>query len=192
MGQLDTVLLPVCIPSPLTAPINVDINVKFPRMSTPQMHAPANLTFETTLLVRDACLCLHAQRTARALARRFDVALKPAGITSGQFSLLMSLNRPEPPNLGSVAALLAMDRTTLTANLKPLERRGLVETAADPKDARARLLRLTPAGRAVLAEAVPIWRRLHAAIERELSDPDRLRFELKRLSKSDSSTGAAG
>ena len=77
--------------------------------------------------MRDTCLCLHAQRAARALARRFDEALRPAGLTNGQFSLLMSLNRPEPPTSGSVAALLAMDRTTLTANLKPLERRRLVE-----------------------------------------------------------------
>lgn len=146
------------------------------------MHPSADLTFATTCLVRDACLCLHAQRAARALARRFDVALKPAGLTSGQFSLLMSLNRPEPPNLGSVAALLAMDRTTLTANLKPLERRGLVEALADPKDRRARLLRLTPAGRAALATALPIWRDLHAQIEAALPDPDRLRSELGLLS----------
>lgn len=152
-------------------------------MSTLQMSLDANLTFGTTLLVRDACLCLHAQRAARALARRFDVALRPVGITSGQFSLLMSLNRPEPPNLGSVAALLAMDRTTLTANLKPLERRGLVRTATDPMDKRARLLKLTPAGRAVLTKAMPIWRHLHAAIEKDLSDPDQLRSDLKRLSK---------
>jgi DNA-binding MarR family transcriptional regulator len=161
-------------------------------MSTVQMQAPASLAFETTLLVRDACLCLHTQRAARALARRFDDALKPAGITSGQFSLLMSLNRPKPPNLGSVAALLAMDRTTLTANLKPLERRGLVETATDPADGRARLLRLTPAGRAVLAEAVPIWKDVHAAIETALSDPDRLRSELNRLSGSDNQDAEAG
>lgn len=145
------------------------------------MQAPANVTFETTLLVRDTCLCLHAQRAARALARRFDIALKPAGITSGQFSLLMSLNRPEPPNLGSVAALLAMDRTTLTANLKPLEGRGLVETAPAPNDRRARLLRLTQAGRAVLAEATPIWRHVHGEIEKTLSNPDQLRSELNRL-----------
>ena len=132
--------------------------------------------------MRDTCLCLHAQRAARAIARRFDIALKPAGLTSGQFSLLMSLNRPQPPNLSSVAALLAMDRTTLTANLKPLERRRLVKTMADPKDRRARLLQLTPNGRAVLAEAVPIWRHLHAEIEKELSDPDHLRTELNTLS----------
>ena len=97
------------------------------------MDSPDGPPFETTLLVRDTCLCLHAQRAARALARRFDEALRPAGLTNGQFSLLMSLNRPEPPHLGSVAALLAMDRTTLTANLKPLERRRLVEDYGGPE-----------------------------------------------------------
>jgi DNA-binding MarR family transcriptional regulator len=143
-------------------------------------------------LVRDACLCLHAQRAARALARRFDAALKPAGITSGQFSLLMSLNRPQPPNLRSVAAVLAMDRTTLTANLKPLEGRQLIEAVTDPQDKRARLLRLTPAGRAILADAVPIWRQLHAQIEAELPDPDRLRSDLNSIAGMDKQPGGAG
>ncbi|WEK51187.1 MAG: MarR family winged helix-turn-helix transcriptional regulator [Candidatus Kaistia colombiensis] len=124
--------------------------------------------FSTTLHVRDHCLCLAAQRAARALARRFDEALRPAGLTSGQFSLLMSLNRPQPPTIGSVAALLAMDRTTLTANLKPLERQGLLEAAVDPQDRRSRLLTLTDAGRAVLAAAVPIWQRTHAEVEAPL------------------------
>lgn len=142
----------------------------------------AEITLAATLLVRDTCLCLHTQRAARTLARRFDLELKTAGITSGQFSVLMSLNRPEPPNLGSVAALLAMDRTTLTANLKPLERRDLVEASADPKVGRVRLLRLFPAGRAVLAEAGPIWRRVQAQIEQVLADPEALRTELKLVS----------
>src|SRR3546814_10767429 len=92
------------------------------------------LPLEITLHVRDCCMCLHVQRAARAVARRFDDALRPLGLTSGQFSLLMSLNRPQAPSIGSVSALLAMDRTTLTANLKPLERRGLVTVAADEKD----------------------------------------------------------
>jgi hypothetical protein len=58
-----------------------------------------------------ACV-LHVQRAARALARRFDDALRPLGLTNGQFSLMMSLNRPQPPGMGDVASLLAMDRTT--------------------------------------------------------------------------------
>ena len=77
------------------------------------------------------------QRAARALARRFDAAFRPLGLTSGQFSLLMSLNRPEPPTMGAVAALLAMDRTTLTAALKPLERRGLVRSTRTATTAAA-------------------------------------------------------
>ena len=138
--------------------------------------------YETTLHVRDHCLCLHAQRAARALARRFDEALRPLGLTNWQFSLLMSLNRPRPPTLGAVAAVLAMDRTTVTANVKPLERRGLVQASVDPQDRRARRLQLTDQGRAVLAEAVPIWSRVHGEIERGLEDADGLRAGLLALS----------
>jgi DNA-binding MarR family transcriptional regulator len=139
--------------------------------------------FETTRFVRDACLCLHLQRAARALARRFDEAFRPLGLTSGQYSLMMSLNRPEPPSIGSVASLLAMDRTTLTAALKPLQRRGLVTVMIDADDRRSRRLKLTGAGRALLARAVPVWRRTHAEIERVLprADPDRLRRSLLAL-----------
>ncbi|WP_127145250.1 MarR family winged helix-turn-helix transcriptional regulator [Pelagibacterium montanilacus] len=149
------------------------------------MPSSDTLPFEATLHVRDTCLCLSAQRAARSLVRRFDTAFKPMGITSGQFSLLMSLNRPEPPVLGSLAALLAMDRTTLTANLKPLERRGLIETIANPRDRRARLLRLTLEGTTLLARAYPIWTRTHAEIDEKLSAPDDLRAGLMMLSASE-------
>ena len=124
----------------------------------------------TTLHVRDACLCLAAQRAARALARRFDEALRPLDLTNGQFSLLMALNRPVPPPMGPVADLLAMDRTTLTAALKPLQRRGLVDVVADPRDRRERRLSLTPDGEALLARAVPVWTEAHAAEECRLPD----------------------
>jgi DNA-binding MarR family transcriptional regulator len=139
--------------------------------------------FETTRFVRDACLCLHLQRAARALARRFDEAFRPLGLTSGQYSLMMSLNRPESPSIGSVASLLAMDRTTLTAALKPLRRRGLVTVMIDADDRRSRRLKLTGAGRALLARAVPVWRRTHAEIEQVLprAGADRLRRDLLAL-----------
>ncbi|MFI5408376.1 MarR family winged helix-turn-helix transcriptional regulator [Kaistia sp. UC242_56] len=139
--------------------------------------------FSTTLHVRDHCLCLAAQRAARALARRFDEALRPVGLTSGQFSLLMSLNRPQPPSIGAVAALLAMDRTTLTANLKPLERQGFLSTAVDPEDRRSRRLALTDSGRAVLAAALPIWQQTHAEVEAPLGEgvADLLRAGLMAL-----------
>ena len=133
--------------------------------------------------VRDHCLCLHVQRAARALARRFDDALRPVGLTQGQFSLLNALNRPQPPTMGDVATLLALDRTTLTANLKPLERRGLVKVSVDREDKRSRRLTLTTAGRARLAAAAPIWKRAHAQAERLLrsSGADILRAGLREL-----------
>src|SRR4051794_27366730 len=111
-------------------------------MSRP-ISEPVQIPFGATAHVRDHCLCLHAQRAARALARRFDRALRPVGLTNNQFSLMMSLNRPAPARMGSVAALLGLDRTTLTAALKPLERRGLVATAPHPDDKRSRVLTLT-------------------------------------------------
>lgn len=140
---------------------------------------------ETTLHVRDHCLCLHAQRAARALARRFDEAFRPLGLSSGQFSLMMALNRPEPPAIGEVAGLLGMDRTTLTAALKPLERRGLVQVAPSPRDRRSRVTALTAAGRGLLAQAVPIWMKIHTETEGRLAagEADRLRSTLDRLSR---------
>mgnify|MGYP001201185198 CR=1 FL=1 len=126
------------------------------------------IPFETTLHVRDTCLCLHAQRAARALARRFDKALKPFGLTNGQFSLLMSLNRPEPPVMSDVAELLALDRTTLTAALKPLARDGYVEILPDPKDRRSRRLKLSDRGLEKLASALPAWQAQHEALEKEM------------------------
>jgi DNA-binding MarR family transcriptional regulator len=147
------------------------------------MSKPRKVPYETTLLVRDCCLCLHVQRAARSLARRFDEVLRPFNLTNGQFSLLMSLNRPAPPPMAAVASLLAMDRTTLTAALKPLERRGLVKVSADPADRRSRLLVLTAKGNGLLARAVPIWERTHGELEALLpkGDPSRLRENLGAL-----------
>src|SRR5271168_757441 len=136
------------------------------------MAAAAHTSLKFTHMVRDCCLCLHVQRAARALARRFDEALRPIGLTNGQFSLLTSLNRPEPPGMTAVASLLAMDRTTLTAALKPLRRRGLVRIMADPADRRGRRMALTARGRTALARAVPIWKKNHAAVEALLRDGD--------------------
>ena len=148
------------------------------------MSRAAKVPYRTTLEVRDCCLCMHVQRAARALARRFDEALRPFGLTNGQFSLMMSLNRPEAAGMGAVASLLGMDRTTLTASLKPLERRGLVRVSADPKDRRGRLLRLTGRGMKVLVGAVPTWRRVHRELEGRLKSggAERLRRNLSAIS----------
>jgi DNA-binding MarR family transcriptional regulator len=86
--------------------------------------------------------------------------------------------------MAAVASLLAVDRTTLTAALKPLERRGLIKVTADPEDRRSRLLTLTAQGMRLLSRAVPVWQRTHEEVEGLLpeGDPDRLRKNLRALS----------
>lgn len=142
-----------------------------------------DLPFTSTLHVRDTCICLHLQRAARTVARRFDDALRPAGLTNGQFSLLMSLNRPEPPLMRDVASLLAMDRTTLTAMLKPLARRGLLAIAEDKDDRRGRRLHLLPEGRELLIKALPLWTEAEKNVESEIlqSDPATFRETLRSI-----------
>ena len=133
--------------------------------------------------IRDTCFCLHVQRAARAVARRYDEALRPLGLTNWQFSLLVSLNVPAP-RLATVARVLGVDRTTLLANLKPLSRRGLVAVSVDESDRRGRVPVLTALGRALLADALPRWRRAQAATERLVarSGSERLRADLRALS----------
>jgi len=97
--------------------------------------------------------------------------------------MMMALNQPAPPTIGVVASILCVDRTTLTAALKPLKRRGLVTVTVDNSDRRSRRLKLTAAGRGLLARAVPVWRRTHAEIDRFVPDDgaERLRRDLRAL-----------
>jgi DNA-binding MarR family transcriptional regulator len=108
------------------------------------------------------CVCLGLQRAARAVARRYDEALRSTGLTSGQFTILSSLLRDEPTPIGPLAELLGLDRTTLNRNLRPLELDNLITNVSDPKDARVRRIQLTSAGRKRLEAAVPLWRKIQS------------------------------
>lgn len=91
--------------------------------------------------------------------------------------------------MSEIAAALAMDRTTLTANLKPLERDGLVKIAVDQKDKRSRRLIITGKGRARLKAAFPLWKSAHAVIDDAVgvARVDRLRADLKAMAQLESS-----
>jgi DNA-binding MarR family transcriptional regulator len=117
-----------------------------------------------------ACICLGVQRAARGVARRYDDALRPAGLTSGQFSILSALLRDDPIALGALAELLGLDRTTLNRNLRPLEAAGLVSTAADAQDGRVRRIGLTAKGRERLDLAIPLWRDAQGEGNRRLGE----------------------
>jgi DNA-binding MarR family transcriptional regulator len=133
------------------------------------MTTAAPIPFETTRMVRDYCLCLRVQRASRAIGRMFDDAFRPFALTNFQFSLLMMLNRPSPPTIGTLAEDLAMDRTTMTANLKVLERRGLLTVRRDHDDSRVKLVTLTSAGRSLLAKCVERWQAANDAMRTRVS-----------------------
>lgn len=134
----------------------------------------ASLPVATVRSIRDQCLCLATQRAARRLARRFDRLFAPLGLTNGQFSLMVALSGPWQPRMGELADFLAMDSTTMTAAIKPLEKRGLVAVVADEADRRIRRPRLTPEGRVLVRQAVPLWTEEHARVAEEAQTPDPL------------------
>jgi len=131
-----------------------------------------------------ACVCLGLNRAARATSRRYDAVFKPIGITSGQFTILSALKRDKPVPISDMADLLGMDRTTLTRNLKPLETLRLVATHTDARDRRVRSLTLTAKGRALLKQALPLWRKVQKESNRRIGPNrwDELRPALDFLS----------
>lgn len=130
-----------------------------------------------------ACLCLAVRRAARSVARRYDEAFRPLGITSGQFTVLMGLAAERPIRMARLAEELGMDRTSLTAALKPLERDGLIVRRDDAVDGRQRNFRLTRKGRDVLEAAMPAWAQAQEELMAHASpaDIDLLRAGLRAL-----------
>ena len=130
------------------------------------------------------CLCLAVRKAARSVARRYDEAFRPFGITSGQFTVLMGIAAERPIGMARLAEELGMDRTSLIAALKPLERDGFVERREDPRNARQRHFRLTAKGRDVLDATLPVWTRTQEALMAHVApaDIDLLRSGLRALS----------
>lgn len=144
------------------------------------------MSFDTPHLardIRDSCLALHLQRAARIVNRTYDEALRPAGISTNQFTILAALSRHEPPSLGQLARELVMDRTTLTANLKPLENKGLVQSAPDPGDTRIRLLTLTDRGRETMHAALPLWDAAQQSMKARLAQPQTTYSDLRAIAR---------
>ena len=113
--------------------------------------------------VASHCVCFRLRKAARAATQVYDKALEPSGLRVTQFTLMVALALSEELTLSEVAERLVMDRTTLTRNVAPLERDGLVASARGP-DRRERYLRVTAAGRRALTRALPLWRRAQAQV----------------------------
>jgi DNA-binding MarR family transcriptional regulator len=129
------------------------------------------------------CFCLTLKRAARAVARRYDEALEPVDLTNGQYSTLMAIAGRQPVSMQVLAEMLGMDRTTLTATLKPLQRRGLISIHLDTSDRRSRILSLTDEGAVLLREAIPLWKKVQQSVGRTVGSATNLelREQLSRL-----------
>lgn len=107
----------------------------------------------------DQCSNLALRKAARYLGATYDKALAPVGLRATQFSILQQLSAHGEMTITSLADVIAMDRTTMASNLKPLAREGLVTVESSPTDRRARIVAITPEGLSRMNEALPLWGR---------------------------------
>jgi len=128
------------------------------------------------------CNCSILRSASRALSVAYDEALSPSGLRVTQFAILARMNAVGPTSVNDLADRLTMDRTTLGRNVRILERDGLIEIGVG-EDRRARVLRLTSKGQAVLAEAMPLWTEVHERFEAMLGakEADSLRATLSNV-----------
>ncbi len=110
------------------------------------------------------CACLNLRGAARAVTQMYDEVLRPSGLKATQFSVLAAVATEGPASMTVIAGALVMDRTTLTRNLKPLMDRGLVKAGKGADDRRQRRIVVTGEGKAVLAKALPLWKKAHEQI----------------------------
>jgi DNA-binding MarR family transcriptional regulator len=128
---------------------------------------PNRAPSSTPALVAQSCACFNLRKAARAVTQMYEAALEPSGIRATQLSVLVALSLTERAPLSRVADALLMDRTTLTRNLRPLERRGWVRTERGP-DRRERYLVLAATGRAALDRALPLWEKAQGRIVEQI------------------------
>jgi DNA-binding MarR family transcriptional regulator len=107
------------------------------------------------------CMGLHVRRASRILTQAYNDALRPLGLVSSQFTLLVAIDLMGATPIGTLAQQLFTDQTTLTRNLKLLATKGLIKIETG-EDRRVRIVSLTDRGLAVLAEAIPIWEQVQA------------------------------
>jgi len=117
--------------------------------------------------VAETCTASLLRRASRAVSNAFDEAMRPVGLRNSQFSVLVALALARQASVSRLAGILGLDRTTMTRNLGPLQRRGLVAAVAG-EDRRNKVFQLTLRGRTALARAFPAWQGAQARVVREL------------------------
>jgi DNA-binding MarR family transcriptional regulator len=118
-------------------------------------------------LIAGECLAVRVRALNRAVTALYDDALRPHGLRVGQLNLLVAVARMGTARPGDLCRLLRMDKSTLSRDVEVMRRNGWLEVD-DSADARARPLRISPGGRALLEAVVPAWRRAQEQAHRLL------------------------
>jgi len=133
---------------------------------------------ESDIVFQD-CACATLRKTSRTLTRMYDEALKPSGLLATQYIVLVAIQKDQPVTIGQLAETLVMDRTTLTRNLKPLEKSGLIISGTG-EDQRTHVVSLTLKGKNTMEKAFPLWRKVQSHVATTLG-PKRLTHLLSDL-----------
>jgi len=104
-----------------------------------------------------SCVSFNLRKAMRAVSQHYDNIMAPAGLRGTQFSILTALHYAGSVKISQLAEALVMDRTTLTRNLKPLEKDGYLKILPGLDDRRSRRVNITPAGKKIRANALPYW-----------------------------------
>ena len=115
----------------------------------------------------EACACHNLRKASRAVTQLFNASLLPTGLRSTQFAMLAVVRAEEPVTLGQLAQALVMDRSTLSRNLQPLYRKGLLRIGRTSGERLGRV-RLTAKGQRVLSAALPLWKRAQKQFEEQV------------------------
>lgn len=131
--------------------------------------SPLNPTLAIANQVPATCMGLHIRRASRILTQAYDAALRPTGLVVNQFTFLVAIHLFEPVAITRLAQELCADQTTVTRNIKLLEKQRFVAIAPGD-DRRIKLVSLTPEGQAVLAAAMPLWQQVQAELRQRFGD----------------------
>ena len=114
------------------------------------------------------CVCFNIRKSARAITQLYEEALRPTGLRATQFTLLVATRVMGTATINGLAKGLVMDRTTLTRNMKPLEKQGFIRITPGKEDRREREVTLTLAGQGILSEALPLWKTVQQSVVESL------------------------
>ena len=126
-----------------------------------------------------ACVCGNLRKASRLISQIYDEFLRPSGLKVTQFALLMTVRGFGKTTVSKLAKWAIMDRTTVTRNLKILEKKGLVKIEPG-KDQRERVVTITDKGIDALLSGRPFWEKAQQHVSEIIGKDKSSRIVIER------------